>query len=167
MQSIWEWMQINWWIPAIAIAILLIVVGMIIIHIRRKKQNNIDMARKVRKIYREQASKESDEEDETLDVPDGTLILIIYQKGKKKEELTLSLKESLIVGRSDLSDICFEDDRLSRQHFALEFDGKRYFVTDLDTTNGTYLNGKRINGMTRLKKNDRIRAGGLEIMIRW
>ena len=47
---------------------------------------------------------------------------------------------------------------MSRQHFAVAPHGDGYAVQDLKSTNGTWLNGKRVDE-SPLKHNDRIRAG--------
>lgn len=93
--------------------------------------------------------------------------LIIYRNGKNIDTQQVAVDGSLIIGRSDLSDLYFEDDQLSRQHFAIECIQGELFVEDLDTTNGTWLNGKRIQKKEKLCSQDRIGAGMLEFVIRW
>jgi serine/threonine protein kinase len=46
---------------------------------------------------------------------------------------------SLTVGRSDDNDIPLNATSVSRNHVRIEFDGSSYRVTDLDSTNGTYI----------------------------
>ena len=74
---------------------------------------------------------------------------------------------SFIVGRSKICNLYFDDKRMSRQHFVLEWDGQDMYVTDLDTTNGTLLNGVRITKQRRLNQGDKISAGSVEMAIRW
>lgn len=93
--------------------------------------------------------------------------LIIYRNGKNIDTRQVEVDGSLIVGRSDLSDLYFENDQLSRQHFAIECIQGEMFVEDLDTTNGTWLNGKRIQKKEKLCSQDRIVAGMLEFVVRW
>lgn len=68
------------------------------------------------------------------------------------------LDKALTFGRSEPADIRVKDDRISRQHFAIMPKGSSFFVQDLKSTNGTYVNGARITE-AELKPNDRIRAG--------
>lgn len=42
-----------------------------------------------------------------------------------------------------------------------------FYVTDLDSTNGTRVNGIRITSRCRLKNGDVIQAGSLKIIITW
>ncbi len=67
---------------------------------------------------------------------------------------------SLSVGRSETNGVsCAADARLSRQHLNLEREGDDWAVRDLGSKNGTFLNGVRLTGKTRLQPGDRIVAG--------
>lgn len=77
------------------------------------------------------------------------------------------INRSLIVGRADICDVIFNDEKLSRQHFCLEAQGDNVFISDLNTTNGTSVNGIKVTGKRRIQPNDIITAGSLEIRIRW
>lgn len=88
-------------------------------------------------------------------------------KGNKPEDLELSIADSFIVGRSQICNLYFDDKRMSRQHFALEWDGQDMYVTDLETTNGTLVNGVKINKRRRLQPDDKVSAGSVEMTIRW
>lgn len=88
-------------------------------------------------------------------------------KGNKPENLDLSINDSFIVGRSQICNLYFDDKKMSRQHFALEWDGSDMYVTDLETTNGTMVGGVKINRRRRLEQGDKISAGSVEMTIRW
>lgn len=93
--------------------------------------------------------------------------LRISVKGNRPEEMTLHMNESFIVGRAQMCNLYFDDKRMSRQHFALEWDGQNMYITDLETTNGTFINKVQIHGRRRLEQNDVISAGSVEFTIRW
>ena len=93
--------------------------------------------------------------------------LRIRVKGQKPEDLTLYMNESFIVGRAQMCNLYFDDKRMSRQHFALEWDGQYMYVTDLETTNGTEVNKVPIHERRRLQQEDVISAGSVEFTIRW
>lgn len=58
---------------------------------------------------------------------------------------TVSLgKEPLSIGRDEDSDIVLDDPKVSRQHARLSFDGENYRLTDLNSTNGTFLGKTRL-----------------------
>jgi sigma-B regulation protein RsbU (phosphoserine phosphatase) len=66
---------------------------------------------------------------------------------------------TLSLGRSAANDLCYpEDIGLSRQHMVLERDGGEWTVRDLNSKNGTFLNGIRISQKTPLNPGDRIVA---------
>jgi pSer/pThr/pTyr-binding forkhead associated (FHA) protein len=68
------------------------------------------------------------------------------------------LDKALIFGRTQPADVCIKDERVSRQHFVVTPKSGAFFVQDLKSTNGTYINGERVTE-AELKPNDRIRAG--------
>jgi pSer/pThr/pTyr-binding forkhead associated (FHA) protein len=61
-----------------------------------------------------------------------------------------------IVGRGQHCDIFLGVAHLSRQHARLSIDDKGLLVEDLDSANGTFVNGKRIIGKSRLKSGDEL-----------
>ena len=68
------------------------------------------------------------------------------------------------VGRDDESDIFLVDPSVSRNHATLEFDGEVPVVTDLGSTNGTFVNGERI-GMQRLLPGDILTFGNTQLRL--
>ena len=58
----------------------------------------------------------------------------------------LSLRSSPVtVGRADDNDLVLADPEVSRHHARLEPDGRRWRAIDLGSTNGTWVNGERLN----------------------
>jgi pSer/pThr/pTyr-binding forkhead associated (FHA) protein len=53
-------------------------------------------------------------------------------------------KDALTVGRKDDNDIVIDNPAISGHHCRLSIQGGAYFVEDLDSTNGTFVNEKRI-----------------------
>lgn len=96
-----------------------------------------------------------------------TFWMVVSVEGRNPKKMELSIDRSLIVGRADICDLYFDDGRMSRQHFALEWDGSSMYVTDLNTTNGTTVNGVKITGRRRLEPGDRVCAGAEEMEISW
>lgn len=64
-----------------------------------------------------------------------------------------------IVGRSRRADIHLLDARASRQHLQLELTDDGMKATDLDSKNGTLLNGKPLTSSQRLRPGDQLRVG--------
>jgi hypothetical protein len=62
------------------------------------------------------------------------------------------------VGRGDESEIVLLDPSVSRAHAIVEFDAGEPVVRDLDSTNGTYVNGRRVR-VESLRDGDELRFG--------
>ncbi len=63
------------------------------------------------------------------------------------------------VGRSSGCDISLRDQRASRHHCDIRWNGRTWEVVDRGSTNGTYVNGLQIEGPHELRPGDRITAG--------
>ena len=65
----------------------------------------------------------------------------------------------ITFGRNDNNDVIINDQFVGRNHCQIvENDGK-FLVVDLNSTNGTFVNGKRITGQQPLSMSDEIRIG--------
>src|SRR5579863_5619027 len=75
------------------------------------------------------------------------------------------LDRGITIGRSSTADLSFPDDNgLSRHHLTIEKQGETWALRDLNSKNGTALNGVKISSPTVLKSGDRISAGHLVII---
>jgi type II secretory pathway predicted ATPase ExeA len=83
--------------------------------------------------------------------------LIITRDGKLHQEVELSNARALI-GRSGLSDVVIESHFVSRQHALLVRDQGAVVLVDLKSSNGTYVNSRRISSKVLLD-NDIIMIG--------
>lgn len=92
---------------------------------------------------------------------------VILVKGKNPAKTRWELNRSLIVGRASICDIFFDDAQMSRQHFCLEREGDSILISDLESTNGTSVNGIAIKKRRQLKPGDTIEAGSVKITVRW
>jgi diguanylate cyclase (GGDEF)-like protein len=66
--------------------------------------------------------------------------------------------EAIDIGRSDECAVAVNSDGVSRRHARVQRIFGLYFVTDLESTNGTYVNGKRVQ-MVQLNDGDQISVG--------
>ena len=80
----------------------------------------------------------------------------MYASPRGRAAATLSLsynrqrfdvnKERFILGRSKTqADLVLEDPNVSRQHAAIERVGNDWFLADLGSTNGCYIDGQRVS----------------------
>ena len=79
--------------------------------------------------------------------------------------LTLNLdREQAVIGRGTMCDVVLRDEVASRMHAEIyrlitEGDCQEYYLRDLDSTNGTYLNGARLRSDQLLQDGDKIKIG--------
>ena len=73
----------------------------------------------------------------------------------------------ITIGRDRKNTIRVDDSFTSKQHALIQKIKDAYFIKDLNSTNGTYLNDQLMekDKYYKLKKNDRIRIGKTEIVI--
>jgi len=76
----------------------------------------------------------------------------------------LSPGASVIVGRSVNCQIVVQDESLSRNHFRIAWDGVLCQLLDLDSTNGTWVNGEPVHEAI-LRVGDEVMAGGVRFRI--
>jgi pSer/pThr/pTyr-binding forkhead associated (FHA) protein len=64
-----------------------------------------------------------------------------------------------VIGRSVEVEIPVDDTKVSRAHAALDFQAGHPVVVDLGSTNGTFVNGIKVNHLKRVSIGDKIRIG--------
>jgi hypothetical protein len=67
----------------------------------------------------------------------------------------------ILIGRRSDADVVFSHRLTSRQHAQVIREAESWFVVDLQSTHGTWVNGRRV-ARHQLKPKDRIRLGGRE-----
>lgn len=72
----------------------------------------------------------------------------------------------LTIGRDSANEIVIDHRLASRRHARLERDDAGCFIRDLDSTNGTYINGNRVSGVAPLRNNDEIWVADTVIIFR-
>ena len=91
--------------------------------------------------------------------PEARLLVVDYQRIGLPEGTAFTLRHGMVVGRRDGVDIQLGDNFVSAEHARLTREGGRWWVTDLGTTNGTFVNGARIVRPTELSAGDEVRFG--------
>ncbi|MDM4720505.1 FHA domain-containing protein [Micromonospora sp. WMMA1363] len=71
----------------------------------------------------------------------------------------------LVVGRAPTADVVVADPHLSRRHVEMWLAPEGASVADLSSTNGTWLNDRRITGVERLADGDVLRIGRTELRV--
>lgn len=103
--------------------------------------------------------------------------LILPERNNLTLTFPLDTMRKVLIGRTDVQQgfvpdidvigLGYDDAGVSRKHAALEHDGERVKVRDLSSTNGTYLNGKRVmpEQPRILRNGDDLRMGDVAIKI--
>lgn len=74
--------------------------------------------------------------------------------------------ETLVVGRGPDCDLPITAERASRRHAEVRPDGDGHAIVDLDSTNGTRLNGQALTAAHRLADGDVLDVGGAVLRYR-
>src|SRR6266850_4424159 len=73
--------------------------------------------------------------------------------------------DTFLIGRTNDAHLCLPDDRFfSRHHCLLEISPPRCFLRDLGSTNGTFVNGRRV-AEAFLKNGDQIQGGATVLLV--
>lgn len=94
-----------------------------------------------------------------------TTRLVITAGPKEGLEVPLG-REPLTIGRSSDSTLVIRDDYTSSHHARLLLWNEDWMVQDLDSTNGTYLGGKRISSPTQITLGTPIKVGATTFELR-
>jgi hypothetical protein len=106
-----------------------------------------------------------DEIEKTRVITDQSM-LMVREPGETQRSFLLRNDGAFAVGRDPRSNtLTMRDPALSARHFKVVPDEGMYYVIDLDSTNGTYLNRRRVRA-ARLATGDVIQAGQVELEFR-
>lgn len=76
------------------------------------------------------------------------------------KNLPCNIRQEFKIGRLEgVNQIVITDDQISREHGVIIQDGMKFFINDLGSTNGTFVNDEKVVGIIRLYNQDRIRLG--------
>lgn len=75
------------------------------------------------------------------------------------------LTPQVIIGRDPACDCRLEDKTISGQHARLSYHHAQWWVEDLNSTNGTFLNGEPVLGAVVATSGDQLRCGGVDLQV--
>ena len=78
---------------------------------------------------------------------------------------TKPISVGMSIGRSDKNDLVIQDGTVSGQHCKIEYRGNQYMITDMNSTNGTIVNGNKVS-TSELKQGDKIQLGKVQILVK-
>src|SRR6266849_6267945 len=84
-------------------------------------------------------------------------VLIIHEGERAGQRWTIQ-GDNLLVGRGTECDLVLLERQISRQHIKIKVVGEQYYIEDLDSKNGTWVNGQQLKGERPLKDGDEIQV---------
>jgi hypothetical protein len=89
----------------------------------------------------------------------GRLVVVASPTGEPAEGTSLPLDAIATIGRDVNNAIVVDDQFVSAEHAILTFRGRAWYVEDLESTNGTFVNGAPVTEVTPLGYGDVIQVG--------
>ena len=83
--------------------------------------------------------------------------LVMFKPNGQRKDIAVA-KKLIIIGRGENCEVQIPLENVSRRHCEISFTGQEVKVKDLASSNGTYVNNKRVNETT-LKAGDRLVVG--------
>ncbi len=93
------------------------------------------------------------------DAPRGGEACLVFVEGEQVLGLRVPLGEEIVLGRDPECAVRLFADDVSRRHARIGTDAGGHLLVDLDSTNGTWVNGHEVR-VHRLQAGDRVRLGG-------
>lgn len=104
----------------------------------------------------------------TEEIKEKSLRLTILKSGENrslKEGGVISIADETTFGRKNDNTIVLTDPYVSGYHFRIFPKEGRFVIEDNQSTNGTLLNGEKLEMKTYLKKDDMIKVGNLTLKV--
>ncbi|MGB1287620.1 MAG: FHA domain-containing protein [Aggregatilineales bacterium] len=91
----------------------------------------------------------------------GHYYLVIKRASQSEPEVYRLESDNIVLGRNLDNDIVLQEPEVSRHHItlSLQMDSEGYILQDMETLNGTLVNGNRLHYTAHLKNNDNIKIG--------
>jgi pSer/pThr/pTyr-binding forkhead associated (FHA) protein len=93
-------------------------------------------------------------------------MLLVFTSGRRQREAIDIDRARLTIGRVAENDLQLADEKVSRHHAVIELqDGGRVILRDLDSRNGTFVDGVRLTGSRVLEGGERLQFGDEELRV--
>lgn len=108
-----------------------------------------------------EADDEFDNSDETVALVEYNYEVVLTDKTNSSRVFSGIFEESITIGRnSTKSELTISDEKsISGLHCKINCDNGDYYITDMNSSNGTVLNGVKITEKTRIKDGDSLKLG--------
>src|SRR5215207_11146983 len=95
----------------------------------------------------------------------GRLVVIAAPSGEPAAGSVFALDAITSLGRDVNNSIVLEDEFVSTTHAALTYRGRAWYVEDLGSTNGTFVNGSQVDGLAPIAFGDEIQIGQIRLRL--
>jgi pSer/pThr/pTyr-binding forkhead associated (FHA) protein len=98
------------------------------------------------------------DESKVHQIPDNLVVLLRVLQGAEQGKGYQIHETPLTIGRDKICSISINDTRLSRQHAGIYFLAPDFFIKDLASTNGVFVNARKVKQI-KLNSGDQIQMG--------
>lgn len=91
---------------------------------------------------------------------------VVFVRSESQAGLDFTVTDATVLGRSEEADIMIDDPYASEFHLRLVAQEGGLTLHDLGSTNGTYLNGRRVTAPTELRRGDAVQVGKTVMEVR-
>src|SRR5207245_7472633 len=96
--------------------------------------------------------------------PQRMFAITISEKGGESKRLEFD-KPEITIGRVQGNDIILPKGNVSKQHSRIVLKDGKFIIVDLKSTNGTYVNGRKITSPIVIKSSDKVYIGDFVISV--
>ncbi len=91
---------------------------------------------------------------------------VLFVRSESQQGIELAVTDVTVLGRSSEADVVLDDPYASEFHMRLVAQDGGIMLHDLGSTNGTYVNGRRVTAPTQLRRGDTIQVGKTVMEVR-
>jgi len=95
----------------------------------------------------------------------GRLVVVASPSGEPAAGVAFALDAITTLGRDVNNSIVIEDEFVPVTHAALTYRGRAWYVEDLGSTNGTFVNGSPVDGLAPIAFGDEIQIGQVRLRL--
>lgn len=89
----------------------------------------------------------------------GLEVVDVSEEVNVKKGSVIPVRSTVSIGRKEGNSIVLTDVHVSGNHARLTIKNNVLYIEDLNSTNGTFVNGKKISGRVKLLGNDEVKIG--------
>lgn len=163
-------------IGVVVVAVIVVVVSILLKRKKEQEQSTGDFnpfagmntdEEKTMQLFEEEPSQQSKDDGETLYMWDEgqNFVLTLTDTASPSKSFQKPIKTKLVIGRkADRCDICIDYDRtVSSTHCEIELRNNKFYLRDLGSSNGTFLNDSRVTTEVEIYSGCLIKMGRVEM----